>query len=241
VQSVIAQSIAFAYKHEGPALLGEDAPLDLDAPGGWASVTRAISRLEDLVMGGRQFRGVVCATAASTDPAPPSAATEWSASSVRRRRLPVVGDGAGQTPMIHLDDVIGATLAALDYGWGLFNIADDVPAPAREWIPALAAALGAPVPRRVPAWVARAATGVHTVRVMTTQRGASNARAKAELGWNRSIRTGAADSPPSHRTGARGARGLTRIAPEVDGGRDARPPSRLEELRAPAATSAAAR
>jgi nucleoside-diphosphate-sugar epimerase len=183
VQRLVAQSIAFAYRHEGPAVLDETAPLDLGAPGGWDGVVRAIAELEEIVMGAVQVQGVVLRYGGFYGPGTAVAPDGVVGRLVARRRLPVIGDGAGQTPMIHIDDVIGATLDAVDRGWGVYNVVDDVPAPAREWIPALAAALGAPPPRRVPVWVARLTAGPHAVRAMTTRRGASNAKAKAELGW----------------------------------------------------------
>ncbi len=78
---------------------------------------------------------------------------------------------------------MSATVAALERGAGVYNVTDDDPARAREWIPGLAEALGAGRPFKAPAWVARIAAGPDAVRVMTTQRGASNARIREELGW----------------------------------------------------------
>jgi nucleoside-diphosphate-sugar epimerase len=101
-----------------------------------------------------------------------------------RRMFPVVGDGKGVFSCIHVDDAASATVAALERGeTGIYNVADDEPAPAREWIPAFAEAIGAPPPRRVPVWLARLAAGKTTTAMFATMRGASNAKAKAELGW----------------------------------------------------------
>ena len=103
---------------------------------------------------------------------------------VLRRRFPVVGDGGGVWSFIHIDDVAGATVAALERGQpGIYNVVDDEPAKVSEWLPVLAEALGAGPPRRVPAWVARLAAGPHGVAMMTDVRGASNAKAKRELAW----------------------------------------------------------
>jgi nucleoside-diphosphate-sugar epimerase len=103
---------------------------------------------------------------------------------VRRRRFPIVGDGGGVWSFVHLDDAAMATVLAAEHGaTGILNVVDDDPAPVREWLPALAEAVGAKPPRRVPAWLARLLGGEVGVVLMTDIRGASNARAKRELGW----------------------------------------------------------
>jgi 2-alkyl-3-oxoalkanoate reductase len=103
---------------------------------------------------------------------------------VRKRRFPIVGDGGGVWSFVHLDDAATATALALENGAaGIYNIVDDEPAPVREWLPALAAAIGAKPPRRIPRWLARLVAGEAGVALMTEARGASNAKAKGELGW----------------------------------------------------------
>jgi nucleoside-diphosphate-sugar epimerase len=103
---------------------------------------------------------------------------------VRKRRFPIVGDGAGVWSFVHLDDAAAATILAVEHGEpGIYNVVDDDPAPVREWLPALAEAIGAKPPRRVPRWLARIAAGEAGVVLMTESRGASNAKAKRELGW----------------------------------------------------------
>jgi nucleoside-diphosphate-sugar epimerase len=103
---------------------------------------------------------------------------------IRKRRLPVIGDGAGVWSWIHLDDAAAATLAALERGArGVYNITDDEPAPVAQWLPYLAEAVGAKPPMRVPAWLARPMAGAVTVQWMTEARGASNDKAKRELDW----------------------------------------------------------
>jgi nucleoside-diphosphate-sugar epimerase len=102
---------------------------------------------------------------------------------VRKRLYPVIGDGGGVFSFIHLDDAAAATVLALDHdGPAIYNIVDDEPAPAREWLPVLADALGAKPPRHLPAWLARLMMG-DGLAMMTEARGASNAKAKKELGW----------------------------------------------------------
>jgi nucleoside-diphosphate-sugar epimerase len=103
---------------------------------------------------------------------------------IRKRRFPMVGDGGGVWSFVHTGDAASATVAALDRGGpGVYNVVDDDPAPAREWLPYLAEVIGAKPPRRVPAWLGRIAAGEVPVSMMTEIRGSSNAKAKRELGW----------------------------------------------------------
>jgi 2-alkyl-3-oxoalkanoate reductase len=103
---------------------------------------------------------------------------------VRKRQYPMIGDGGGLTSWIHLEDAAAATVLALEKdGPAIYNIVDDEPAQVREWLPAVAQALGAKPPRRFPAWLARVVAGEAAVVMGTTARGASNAKAKRELGW----------------------------------------------------------
>ena len=103
---------------------------------------------------------------------------------MRKRQFPIVGDGGGVTSFIHLDDAAAATVLALEHNVpGIYNIVDDEPAPAREWLPVLAEALGAKPPRHFPVWLARLFAGELGVMLGTKSRGASNAKAKRELGW----------------------------------------------------------
>jgi nucleoside-diphosphate-sugar epimerase len=103
---------------------------------------------------------------------------------VRKRLFPLVGRGTGYFSWVHLDDAAGATVLALEQkAKGVFNIVDDEPAPASQWLPYLAECAGAKPPRRVPAWLARLLAGEMMVGMMTEGRGFSNAKAKRELGW----------------------------------------------------------
>ena len=112
------------------------------------------------------------------------AVNDGSVEPVRKRQFPIVGDGGGIWSWIHLDDAAAATVLALEHdGPAIYNIVDDDPAPVREWLPVLAQALAAKPPRRFPTWLARLLAG-EAVTVMSTEaRGASNAKAKHELGW----------------------------------------------------------
>lgn len=103
---------------------------------------------------------------------------------IRKRRLPIIGSGAGVWSWLHLDDAAAATVAAVEHGRrGVYNVVDDEPAPVSVWLPDVAQAVGAKPPLRVPAWLGRLAAGEVTVRWMTQARGASNEKAKRELGW----------------------------------------------------------
>jgi nucleoside-diphosphate-sugar epimerase len=111
-------------------------------------------------------------------------ATDDQVELVRKRQFPLVGGGAGYSSWVHLDDAAGAAVLAVEQkATGVFNIVDDEPAPASEWLPYLAACAGAKPPMRVPRWLARLLAGELAVTMMTEGRGFSNAKAKAELGW----------------------------------------------------------
>jgi nucleoside-diphosphate-sugar epimerase len=103
---------------------------------------------------------------------------------VRRRWFPIVGDGGGVFSFVHVDDAAAATVAAVERGApGVYNVVDDDPAPMRDWLPLFADVLGAKPPRRVPLWLARLVAGRATVGMTAAMRGATNAKAKRELGW----------------------------------------------------------
>jgi nucleoside-diphosphate-sugar epimerase len=111
-------------------------------------------------------------------------ATEALAEPVRKRQFPIVGDGAGHTSFVHLDDAASATILAMErQAKGVFNIVDDEPAAANQWLPYAAACAGAKKPMRVPVWLARPLAGQVAAILMTEGRGFSNAKAKRELGW----------------------------------------------------------
>lgn len=106
------------------------------------------------------------------------------AAPIRKRRFPIVGDGGGVISHVHVEDAAAATALAVERGQpGVYYVVDDEPAPVREWLPVLASALDARPPRRVPRWLARLAAGEAATTMMTEARGASNAKAKHELGW----------------------------------------------------------
>jgi nucleoside-diphosphate-sugar epimerase len=184
---VVAQSFgAFRLTRTGGPVQTEDDPLDADASGPQQAGLEAILHLERAVTTISRGEGLALrygglygpGTAISRDPDAPLAGP------VRKRRLPIIGDGNGIASHVHVDDAATATAIAVERGRpGIYNIVDDEPAPAREWLPVLAAALGAKPPRHIPRWLARPLAGEMATAMMTEAKGASNAKAKRELGW----------------------------------------------------------
>jgi nucleoside-diphosphate-sugar epimerase len=178
----ISQSIAFAYEPGPPGTVhGEDDPLIADPPAQFARSARAIAELERLTLAAD---GLVLRYGYFYGPGSSISTRGSLAAEVVKRRMPIVGGGGGVWSFIHVHDAAQATVAALTHGApGSYNVVDDEPAPVREWVPALAKALGAKPPRRVPAWLARPLAGEYGVYTMARAQGASNTRAKAELRW----------------------------------------------------------
>jgi nucleoside-diphosphate-sugar epimerase len=180
-ERVVAQSIAFAYEPEGGAVKDEDAPLWRDPPAKFTAALESILSLEGQVL---DAGGTVLRYGMFYGPGTAYAPDGGTAALVLKRRFPIVGDGGGVFSFISVADAARATVLALERDVrGALNVVDDEPAPVREWLPVLAEAIGAPPPRRVPAWIARLAAGSFGVQWLTEMRGASNERAKRELGW----------------------------------------------------------
>ncbi len=180
-ERLVAESIAFAYEPSGDWVKDEDAPLALGAPPPMDEIVGAVADLERQVL---DAGGIVLRYGFLYGPGTQLAPDGYLGRLARRRMFPVVGSGEGRWSFIHADDAAAATVAALERGRpGVYNVVDDHPAAAREWVPDYAAALGAPRPLRVPAWVGRLAGGPAAMSGMTTQRAASNAKAKRELAW----------------------------------------------------------
>jgi nucleoside-diphosphate-sugar epimerase len=181
---VVAHAIAFAYRQDAPGLSSEDEPIWLDAPKQFRRTARSLAELERHVTTAEGLEGVVLRNGHYYGPGTHVGRDGSMAAAVRARRLPIVGDGGGTFSFVHVEDVARATAQAVDGGApGIYNVVDDDPAPVREWLPYYAETLGAPPPRRVPRIAALVATGGWGLAFMTTQRGASNDRAKADLGW----------------------------------------------------------
>ena len=177
VRRFVAQSFAgWPYARDDGAVKTEDDPLDPAPVPAMRETLAAIRHLERAVVGA----GGIALRYGGFYGSPDDTQLEL----VRKRRFPIVGDGGGVWSFVHLDDAATATALALERGApGVYNVVDDDPAPVREWLPALAEAIGAEPPRRVPRWLGRLAAGEPGVVMMTEIRGASNAKAKRELGW----------------------------------------------------------
>jgi 2-alkyl-3-oxoalkanoate reductase len=178
----IAQSIAFVTRPEGPPILDESAPLYDDAPTAMRDFILAVAELEQRVTSAPRIDGVVLRYGFFYGPQTVYAPDGWAVADVARGRLPIVGEGSGMWSFVHVDDAALATVHALHSGRGIYNITDDDPAPAREWITELAARCHGR-PMRIPPWLARLIAGPYGIYLMTQVRGASNAKAKRELGW----------------------------------------------------------
>jgi nucleoside-diphosphate-sugar epimerase len=180
----LAQNVCFLYAAAGPSVVGEDAPLATEMPEPYGQSIRAHAAMEQRIIESSELEGLVLRFGFWYGPGTTFAAGGYTARQVRRRRYPVIGDGAGVFSFVHVHDVVGATIAALAQGApGVYNVCDDDPAPAREWIPAYARAIGAPAPRHVPVWLARLLAGPYVVTQATQMRGAFNHKAKEQLGW----------------------------------------------------------
>ena len=182
VERVIAQSFAgWPYARTGGPVKTEDDPLDPEPPAQLRTTLDAIRTLEGAVTGAG---GIALRYGGFYGPGTgfTPGGEQWEM--VHARKFPLVGDGGGMWSFVHIEDAASATLAALERGapGAIYNVTDDEPAPVREWLPAIAKAIGAPPPRHVPRWVGRL-LGAHIVALMCEIRGASNERARRELEW----------------------------------------------------------
>jgi nucleoside-diphosphate-sugar epimerase len=194
----ITQGIAFIYAPEGRMVKDEEARPWTDAPEPFATGVKAMLEHEREATETPGLEGLVLRYGQFYGPDTYYARDGNIAEQVQRRRFPIVGRGDGVFSFIHVDDAASATVAAVETGPpGIYNVVDDEPAPLREWLPVYAEALGAKRPFRVPAFVARLVAGPFAAAFATGLRGASNARAKRELGWepsHASWRTGLPES-----------------------------------------------
>jgi nucleoside-diphosphate-sugar epimerase len=184
----VAQSFgAFRFARTGGPVHTEADPLDPNDPpaalraaqAGYLYLERAVTTIEwgeglALRYGGFYGPGTAISLAPDAQMAAP----------IRKRRFPIVGDGGGVWSYVHIEDAAAATAVAVEHGQpGVYNVVDDDPAPVREWLPVLASALDAKPPRRVPLWLGRLLAGEAATAMMTEATGASNEKAKRELGW----------------------------------------------------------
>ena len=183
----IAQSYAaWTYERTGGPVKTEDDPLDPDPVPATRTTLDAIRYLEAAVTGAEWVEGLVLRYGGFYGPGtsmslnPEGEHVEM----IRKRKFPLVGESSGIWSLIQIDDAAAATAAAVEGGApGIYNVVDDQPAAAADWLPGLAEAVGAKRPMRVPRWLGRIMAGEAAVTMMTETRGASNAKAKSELGW----------------------------------------------------------
>ena len=180
VPRFIVQSFAgWPYALPGNPVKTEDDPLTDNPPAAMRSTLDAIRHLEHAVTSA-PLAGLVLRYGGLYGPGSSDALVPM----LKRRQVPVVGDGAGTWSFVHVTDAAGATVAAVQSGApGIYNIVDDEPVTVAEWLPWMARAVGARPPFRVPAWVGRLAAGEAGLYMMTKVRGCCNAKAKRELGW----------------------------------------------------------
>jgi 2-alkyl-3-oxoalkanoate reductase len=180
VERFVAQSYTgWPNARTGGPVKTEDDPFDPDpAPNQRESL--AAIRFQERAVTEAELEGIALRYGSFYGPG----ASEPLVELIRKRKFPIVGDGAGVWSWIHVDDAAAATVAALERGRrGIYNVVDDDPAPVADWLPYLADAVGAKPPMRIPVWLGRLAAGEVGVRMMTQARGASNEKAKRELGW----------------------------------------------------------
>jgi nucleoside-diphosphate-sugar epimerase len=182
----VAQSVAIRFARTGGPVQTEADPLDPDPPAGLRAGLAGLLHVERTVPSIEWGEGLVLRYGGFYGPGTgiSLAPDAVMAAPIRKRRFPIVGDGGGVWSYVHIEDAAAATAIAVERGRpGIYNVVDDDPAPMREWLPALASALGAKPPRRMPRWLVRLLAGEAATAMMTEVRGASNAKAKRELGW----------------------------------------------------------
>ena len=197
VRRIIAQSYAgWTYARTGGSVKTEEDPFDDETAA--PQTLNAMRREEAAVASADGIEGIILRYGGFYGPNTSVTHGGETAELLRKRRFPIVGSGEGVWSFCHIEDAARGTIAALERGVpGIYNIADDDPAPVKEWLPVLAASLGAKPPRHVPTWLGKLAAGQFVVNLMESVRGASNAKAKNELGfeprwesWRRGFREG---------------------------------------------------
>ncbi len=182
----IAQSFtSWPYARAGGPVKTEDDPLDPTPARQMRESLQAIRHLEAAVTGSDWTDGIVLRYGGFYGPGT-SLAPEGGeqVEMIKDRKFPVIGDGGGVWSFIHIADAAEATAIAAERGApGIYNIVDDEPAAVSDWLPVLAQKFDAPKPFRVPKFIGKLAAGEAGIVMMTDIRGASNAKAKRELGW----------------------------------------------------------
>jgi len=185
ISRIVTQGLGYAYDPNGSEPADESVPLWRNPPRKFTPVLTALRQMESAV---EEAGGAVLRFGHLYGPGSSYAAEGSFIRQVRARQVPIVGGGTATFSFIHSQDAAAAVVAALETSAsGVFNVVDDVPTKMGEWLPILAAGLGAPAPRKVPTFLARAAVGGWGVAFMTQLRGADNTRAKRILRWQPQI------------------------------------------------------
>jgi nucleoside-diphosphate-sugar epimerase len=187
VRRFVAQGVGgyAAYMRTGEPVKSEEDPLDTTPAREMRETQAAIRHLERAVLGADWTEGIVLRYGALYGPGTSMTPGGREFEMIRKRKFPMIGDGGGVWSFIHVADAAEATVAAVEHGSrGAYNVVDDDPAPVAEWLPGLTQTLGAKRPMRVPRFMGRLFAGEAGVVMMTEVRGASNAKAKRELGWS---------------------------------------------------------
>lgn len=180
---IIAQSVCFMLEPEGPWVLAEEAPLYRDPPKMLREAVDSMMTLEQATLETPGIEGIVLRYGFFYGPGSSYAPDGSMGTDIRKRRMPVLGSGEGRFSFVHVDDAADATVCALDRGAaGIYNIADDEPALQREWVREIARVSHGPKPFHLPLWVGRLAAGPMALGSVSL-RGASNAKARRDLGW----------------------------------------------------------
>jgi nucleoside-diphosphate-sugar epimerase len=206
VERFVAQSFAgWPYARSGGPVKTEQDPLDPAPVAAMRTTLDAIRHLEAAVTGADWTEGIVLRYGGFYGPGTSFADGGEHVEQLRKRRFPIVGDGAGVWSFVHIEDAADATVAAVERGLrGIYNVVDDEPARVADWLPVAARAVGGKPPRRVPRRLGRLIAGEAAVVMMTDVRGASNAKARHELGWT--------PAHPTWREGFAGAAGRHGVA-----------------------------
>ena len=184
VRRFITQSLSFMYRQEGTWVKTEDDPVEDRAPGGFGDAYRAMIGHEREVLDAEEFEGLSLRYGFLYGPDTWYASDGTTGIEVNKRKFPVVGAGTGTFSFTHPEDAASAAVCAVENGTsGIYNVVDDEPAALKDWLPVYAKALGAKPPRHVPLWLAKLVAGKATAISAVEMRGASNVKAKKELGW----------------------------------------------------------
>ena len=181
---VVQSFTGWTNERTGGPVKTEADPFDPNPTASTVQTMAAIRQLESTVEGAKDVGGIVLRYGLLYGPGTSIGTGGDSLELVRKRRMPVVGGGTGVWSFLHVEDAASAAVAAIDStATGIYNIVDNDPAPASQWLPYLAEAIGAKPPMRVPGWLVAPMVGGFLMEMMTSVRGSSNAKARRDLGW----------------------------------------------------------